>query len=70
MIIVLAGNYNEYLDYLKLEGLNHEVAIYVDRPENFLGLEYSEKDVVMYGTFKDRRDANTLHRDVMRHAKV
>ena len=58
-IIVLAGNREQFEDYLNKNGLTDSEAIYAFEPNRILGIEASKIEVV--GTFWDRKDADKLY---------
>ena len=49
MKIVLAGNYGQYLSYLRDTGETPRTAKYVNAPEHLIGLQ--DVEVVRYGTW-------------------
>lgn len=49
--IVLAGNYDQYLTWLRENNVSHRDAIYADSEQRLRGLEFSERDIVRTGWY-------------------
>ena len=69
MIIVLAGNYQQFMHYLREEDLNPRVAVFADGRMAYRGTTYTKEDIIVYGTFWERPDAGKLHEEVFRYAR-
>jgi len=60
VIIVLAGNYRQYLDFINQESKNGPTYfIFGDSPEKMAG--FRAFDIKVIGTFWGREDAGKLH---------
>lgn len=57
-IIILAGNRQQFEDYLEDNGLTDSQAVYGYEPDRILGIEASWVEVI--GTFWERKDAVEL----------
>lgn len=58
-IIILAGNRQQFEDYLEDNGLTDSQAVYGYEPDRMLGIEISRVEII--GTFWERKDAVDLH---------
>lgn len=59
MKIVIAGNYEQYLQYLKESGYTPRQARYIERPEQLRGLRETI-EIVRVGTWRDSAMAKHL----------
>ena len=66
--IVLAGNYNEFRQFLYENGGTDSEYRYGGRPELMLGIEVSE--VITYGTFWERQDSGDLYETAMSRVRI
>ena len=62
MKIVLAGNYSQYLDWLRDNDFLLKDYRYVSEDEHILGLELAESDIVCVGTHWDSK----IDRDLLK----
>jgi hypothetical protein len=49
--IVIAGNYRQYLQWMRANHYGPNEAIYADSEDKILGLEFSESDVIYTGEY-------------------
>lgn len=57
MRIILSGNYEQFKDFCSINKLPLNYAIYVSEKERLYGIEFDWRDVVVTGTFWNRKDA-------------
>ena len=60
MILVIAGNFHEYANWVREHvGLN---AVYISHADKLRGLDFKKHELVFYGTWKERSDAGEIIR--------
>jgi hypothetical protein len=63
-IFLLAGNYDEYEQFMKEKGLTRGV-FYVSGLHRLVGRVITNKDkIVIYGTFIQRKDADVIYQTI------
>ena len=70
MKVILAGNYDEFINCCVENKLRSDDCIYLDRPFKIFGLYLNKDDVIHYGTWKQRENAYRLENEILTRLEI